>query len=161
MNAAHDIFAETNPAFCAYALAEFTKAYSTIQPEGPETPVAYLALPVALSGEFTVSFTGTNKNTGLLEWLERTPQVQVRLADRLNGSLPIVSDAIRFGCFARILTMGDGARLRPGDRRLKATTIRTLGDESAQVIKHAGRLGYWFANAGSTSTAFSMMGLTV
>lgn len=161
MRVAHDVYAETNPAFCASALVEYTKAYLAARPEGPETPTAYLALPVALSGDLAGAFEGTNKNTGLLEWLERSPQVQVGLAERVNASLDIVTEAIRFGCFVRILVMGEGARLRLGDRTLTPSEIRALGKEPGQAIKRAGRLGHWFATAGSTRMVFDMMGLTV
>ncbi|MBU8536209.1 three component ABC system middle component [Falsiroseomonas tokyonensis] len=160
MKTTHDVYAETNPAYCASVLIEFTKAYSSARPEGPETPIAYLALPVALSGELAGAFDGTNKNTGLLEWLDRSPQVQIGLAERINASMDIVTEAIRFGCFARVLVMEEGARLRLGDKKIKPSVIRALGGEPAQAIKHAGRLGYWFASAGSTRTVFDMMGLT-
>ncbi len=160
MKKTHDVYAETNPAYCASVLIEFTDAYLSARPEGPETPMAYLALPVALSGELAGAFDGTNKNTGLLEWLDRSPQVQVGLAERVNASMDIVTEAIRFGCFARILVMEESARLRLGDKKIKRSVIRALGGESAQAIKHAGRLGHWFASAGSTRTVFDMMGLT-
>ena len=159
MKVAHDVYAETNPAFCASALVEFTKAYSSVRSEGPEVPTAYLALPVALSGELAGAFGGTNKNTGLLEWLERSPQVQVGLAERVNASVDIVTDAIRFGCFTRVLL--EVAQLRLGDKKLKASAFSALGAQPAQAIKRAGRLGYWFATAGSTRTVFDIMGLTV
>ena len=161
MNAAYDVFAETNPAFCASALRNFARAYSSVRPEGPEMPNAYLALPLALSGDLARSFAGTNRNTGLLEWLERSPQVRIGLAERVNASLDIVTDAVRFGCFARVLVIGEGARLRPGDSKVSRRPVRALGEEPARTIKHAERLGYWFATAGSTRTAFDMMGLTV
>jgi len=48
---------------------------------------------VALSGDLADAFGGTNRNTGLLEWLERSPQVQVGLADRVNASMGIVTEA--------------------------------------------------------------------
>lgn len=161
MRDAHDVYAETNPAFCVAALIEFTKAYISERPEGPEVPVVYLALPVALSGEFAGAFDKTNKKTGLLEWLERSPQVQVGLAERVNASLDIVSDAIRFGCFTRLIAIGEGARLRLGDQKLKPSAIKALGEESAQAIKRSGRLGHWFAASGSTRSMFDIMGLTV
>lgn len=161
MKIAHDVFAETNPAFCAAVVVEFTKGYMSNRPEGPETPLVYLALPVALSGELAGAFGGTNKNTGLLEWLERSPQVQIGLAERVNASLEIVSEAVRFGCFSRVLAIGEGARLRLGDRKLKESAFRTLGDEPKQTIKNAKRLGQWFATAGSTRSVFDAMGLTV
>jgi hypothetical protein len=158
---AHDVYAETNPAFGAAVLTEFVKAYLLNRPEGPETPLVYLALPVALSGELAAAFDKTNKNTGLLEWLERSPQVQIGFAERVNASLDIVSDSIRFGCFTRVLALGEGARLRLGDRKLSPSAITALGNEPGQVFKYAGRLGHWFASAGSTRSVFDIMGLTV
>ncbi|HEX9948130.1 MAG TPA: three component ABC system middle component [Allosphingosinicella sp.] len=161
MRGAHDVYAETNPAFGAAALVEFAKAYLAACPDGAETPVAYLALPIALSTELADAFDKTNKNTGLLEWLERSPQVQIGLAHRVNASLDIVTDAIRFACFTRVIAIGEGARLQLGDRKLKASAIAALGDEPAQAIKRAARLGHWFAAAGSTRSVFDIMGLTV
>jgi hypothetical protein len=161
MKVAHDVYAETNPAFCAAVLVDFMKAYLSARPEGPETPLAYLALPVALSRELASAFDGTNKSTGLLEWLERSPQVQVGLAERVNASLEIVSEAIRFGCFAGLIVMKNSARLQLGSKKVKASAIAALGDEPAQAMKRAMRLGHWLADAGTTRTAFDMMGLTV
>jgi hypothetical protein len=161
MTVAHDVYAETNPAFCAAVLVEFTKTYLSIRPSGPETPLAYLALPVAVSGELAGAFGGTNKNTGLLEWLERSPQVQVGLAERINASLDIVSDAIRFGCFTGVLVIGEGARIRLGNKKVKPSAISALGEEPRQAIKHAARLGYWFSTTGTTRVVFDIMGLTV
>jgi len=161
MRDAHDVYAETNPAFCAAALVEFTKSYISERQYGPELPVAYLALPLALSGELAGSFDKTNKKTGLLEWLERSPQVRVRLAERINASLDIVSDGIRFGCFTHLIAIGEGARLRLSDQKLKPSAINLLGAESGQVFKRADRLGHWFAAAGSTRSVFDIMGLTV
>lgn len=161
MKIAHDIFAETNPAYCASVLAEFTKGYILDRIEGPETPLAYLALPIALSGDLAHSFDSTNKNTGLLEWLDRNPRVRLGLADRLNSSLDVVSDALRFGCFAHMFTVETGARLHLGAIQLKARSFNGLGGELLQTIKISKRLGYWFATAGSTRSIFDIMGLTV
>ena len=161
MSVAHDLFSEINPAFCAYALVAFSKAYSSVNEKGPELPVVYLALPVALSGDLAAAFEGTNKNTGLLEWLERTPQVQIGLTERVNASLGIVTEAVRFGCFSRLLTLDEGARLKAGERKIKKSVTTSLSEGLAQSLKRAERLGYWFASAGSTKTIFDMMGLTV
>jgi hypothetical protein len=158
---AHDIYAETNPAFCACALAAFTSTFLTVNTNGPEVPAAYLSLPVALSGDLGDTFLHTNKNTGLLEWLERSPQVQVGLADRLNASIDIVSEAIRFGCFTGVLKFNDRACLVLGARRVKKSSIGALSEEPGQVLRRAERLGYWFATAGSTRAVFDTMGLTL
>jgi hypothetical protein len=161
MSVAHDIYAETNPAFCAHALVAFTTAFLSVNDKGPEVPAVYLALPVALAGDLGSTFDGTNKNTGLLEWLNRRPQVQIGLASLVNASMDIVTEAIRFGCFSRVLVVTPGARLGLGAQKVKKSTVAALSEVPGQSIKRAERLGFWFASAGSTRTVFDMMGLTV
>lgn len=161
MRLAHDIYAETNPAFCAHALVNFAKAYLSINAAGAELPTVYLALPLALSGDLAGAFGGTNKNTGLLEWLGRSPQVQIALAERVNASMEIVTEAVRFGCFVGVLAIAEGARLHLGDKKPTKSATSAQGAEVAQSIKRAERLGYWFAMAGSTRTVFDIVGLTV
>lgn len=161
MTVAHDVFAETNPAFCAYALIAFTDGYASIKEAGPQLLLGYLALPIALSGDLAGTFNGTNKNTGLLEWLNRNPPLHVGLAERINASMPVVTQAIRFGCFAGVLAVEVDGRICVGSRKAKKSAINGLGKAPARAIKHAERLGYWFATAGSTRTIFDMMGLTV
>ncbi len=161
MTLAHDVFSETNPAFCSCVLAAFTAGYLSQKEYGPEMVTAYLALPLALSGDRADTFVGTNKRTGLLEWLERNPQLQVGLAARINASMSIVTDAIRFGCFARVLIVDEDARLTLGAMKLKKRALKLLSDGPAHAIKHAERLGHWFAMAGSTRSIFDMMSLRV
>jgi hypothetical protein len=161
VNVSYDVFSETNPAFCAYALVKFTKAFSSKEGSGPEAPIAYVALPIALSAELGATFQGTNKNTGLLEWLERSPQIQLALTERVNASLDMVTEAVRFGCFCRILLLDEAARLRVGERSLKKNVVDALSQGPAHALRRAERLGYWFAAVGSTRSVFDIMGLTV
>jgi hypothetical protein len=161
MSVAHDIYSETNPAFCAHALVAFTTAFLSVNDKGPEVPVAYLALPIALAGDLGRAFDGTNKNTGLLEWLDRRPQVQIGLANLVNMSMDIVTETIRFSCFSRVLVVNPGARLGLGAEKVKKSAVAALSEAPARSIKRAERLGFWFASAGSTRTVFDMMGLTV
>jgi hypothetical protein len=161
MKPAHDVYAETNPAFCTFVLAEFVKAYLSINPAGPEVAIVYPALPIALSGDLGSAFEGTNKNTGLLEWLERSPQVQIALADRVNASLNIVTEAMRLSCFAGALSLTMDARVLLGDTDLSKRAVGVLDNAARQAIKRGERLGYWFAMAGSTRNVFDILGLTV
>jgi hypothetical protein len=158
---AHDVYAESNPAFGAYVLVAFARAFVEANPEGAELPVAYLALPLALSGDLAASFEKTNRKTGLGEWLERSPQVQVGLAERVNTSLDLVTGAVRLGCFSHTLALHGGARLSAGSRGLKKDLASGLSAELARTVRHADRLGFWFATAGSTKTVYDMMGLTL
>lgn len=161
MSVAHDIYSETNPAFCAYALIGFTTAYLSVNRLGPELPTAYLALPMALSGDLAATFEGTNRNTGLLQWLERYPQVHIGFSERANASMHLVTEAIRFACFARVLAVDDFARLGLGRQKVRKSAVNALSEEPSLALKRAERLGYWFATAGSTKTVFDMMGLTL
>jgi ABC-three component (ABC-3C) system Middle Component 3 len=158
---AHDVYAETNPAFCAHALVAFTTAFLSVNDDGPQVPLAYLALPIALAGDLGSAFNGTNKNTGLLEWLNRQPQVQVDLVNLVNKSMDLATEAIRFGCFAQVLVLTSSARLGLGTRKIRKSAVAALSSSPSQSIKRAERLGFWFASAGSTRTVFDMMGLTV
>lgn len=159
MKVAHDIFAETNPAFCAHVISAFSKGYRSLNDAGVDLALCYVALPITLSGELTSTFGGSNRNTGLLEWLRRHPAIQIGLSDRVNDSLDIVSEAVRFGCFSKILTMDNSVRIAPGPQRIKRPA--ELSDEIRIALKHSERLGIWMAMAGSTRTTLDLMGITV
>lgn len=158
---AHDLYAETNPAFGAYLLISFVRGFVEVAPSGPELPVAYLALPLAVSGDLAPTFDHTNRKTGLREWLERSPQIEVGLAERLNSSIDFVAGAVRLGCFSHAVNLTDGARLMVGTRALKKELASGLSSDLAKSVRYADRLGYWFAAAGSTKTIYDMMGLTL
>lgn len=160
MSSAHDIYAETNPAYYAWALTSFTNAYQTIQTAGPDLPLAYISLPIALSGDLSAAFGGTNRKTGLLEWLERSPQVQIGLAERVNASTEFVTTGLRFACFVRAVELTREGRLQLGATPPKLSARSGIDGEVTQAFKRAERLGYWFAMAGSTRNLFDIMGLT-
>lgn len=159
MAIAHDIYAETNPAYCAALLTHFVSEYCSRSNTPPELTLCYAALPLALSGDLASTFAGTNRKTGLLEWLHRSPFIQIRLADRVNGSLDIVTDAIRFACFSRVLAVDAEGRLVLGTSPLRKSLSKQLGEETQKVFKNIDCLGCWFALAGTTRTVFDMMGL--
>jgi hypothetical protein len=156
---AHDIFAETNPAYCAALLATFVGAYRSQCDTDPDIVLCYAALPLALSGDLAATFDRTNSRTGLLEWLHRSPVIQIRLAGRVNGSLDIVTEAIRFACFSKLLVVSAEGRLVPGASSVPKGLTKQLGENTQQTFKHIERLGCWLALAGSTRTVFDMMGL--
>jgi hypothetical protein len=93
--------------------------------------------------------------------MERNPPVQGGLAARVNATMDIVTLAIRFACFTHVVELDEKARLRLGPGKFKGSAINALSKDSVNSIKHAERLGYWFAMTGSTRAVFDMMGLTV
>ena len=161
MDIAHDLYAETNPAFCAYLLAAFSSAYQEENDEIPEVSLCYTSLPLALSGDLADTFAGTNRLTGLLEWLQRHPVIQIDLCARINGSLDIVTEAIRYGCFAQLLLLTETGRLQVGSKAINKSAINRLSLETQQAFKQAKLLGHWMAMSGTSRTTLNMMGLTV
>lgn len=158
---AHDVYSETNPAYCTYVLAAFVSTFGSVKAEGPEVVAAYVSIPLALSGELEGTFQGTNKNTGLIEWLERSPVVQIGLTSRLNESFDIVTEALRLACFSGALVLDSKSRLGLGSHKLKQSAQQALSAPSRNAIKRAEHLGYWFGAAGSSRAIFEAMGLTV
>ncbi|MDA7084775.1 DUF6521 family protein [Pseudomonas sp. SA3-5] len=161
MKVAHDLYAETNPAFCAYLLATFTSAYEEEKSVSPEMVLCYTALPLALSGDLEHTFNGTNKATGLLEWLQRHPEIQIELSIRINSSMDIVTEAIQYGCFAQLLTLTEEGQLQTGTKATNKAAINRLSMENQAAFKQAKLLGAWLASAGTARTTLNMMGLTV
>lgn len=158
---AHDVYAETNPAWITYVLTSFLRGFGEAKPEGTDLPIAYVGLPLCLSGDLASTFERTNKRTGLREWVERSPQIQLELADRLNASLVIVTAAVRLGCFTNTVTLDHRGRLLLGGLKLKPDLAKGLSLDLSEPVKRAGRLGYWFGTAGSTKTAFDILGLSL
>lgn len=161
MIVAHDLYAETNPAFCAYILATFTLAYEEEKSSSPEMLLCYAALPIALSGNLEKTFLGTNRLTGLLEWLQRNPVVQIDLRERIDSSADIVTEAIQYGCFSKLFSINEQGLLSAGPKSTNKSAINRLSSRNLNAFKRARSLGYWMAMAGSTRTTLNMMGLTV
>lgn len=158
---AHDLYAETNPGWVTYVLTSFLRGFVEAKPGGADLPVAYLGVPICLSGDLASTFERTNKKTGLREWVERSPQIQIDLADRLNASLAIVTDAVRLGCFTKAVILDKHSRLKPGALHLKDNLAKGLSLDLSGPVKRADRLGYWLGTAGSTKTAFDILGLSL
>lgn len=161
MIVAHDLYAETNPAFCAYLLATFTLAYEEEKSSSPELVLCYAALPLALSGDLEKTFPGTNRLTGLLEWFQRNPMIQIDLRERIDSSADIVTEALQYGCFSKLLSIDEQGLLSTGAKTTNKSAINRLSPLNLNAFKRARSLGYWMAMAGSTRTTLNMMGLTV
>lgn len=161
MRIAHDLYAETNPAFCTYAAFGFCREYCSVNPEGPTVSLLYLALPIAMSRDAERSFSETNKRTGLLAWVNRYPDVRLNLSTRLDASLGIVSASLRLGLISRVLALSDVAAINLGPRVPSKAPVNRLPQEPKNVIRRAERLGYWMGEGGSAGSIFSALGVTL
>lgn len=158
MNATHDVHAETNPGYCAVSIAHFVKAYREVSYQDPILALAYIALPLILSDDLSSTFEGCNAQTGLLMWLERNPRITVRLGSRINPSLPICTDAIRYGCFSGILLLNQTGNLVAGPDKLPTEKAANI---ASGAFKRARLLGRWFGGVGSARAVCEFLGVSI
>ncbi|ASP91652.1 three component ABC system middle component [Sinorhizobium meliloti] len=159
MTIAHDLFAESNPAFGTFTLVGFCRKYAAASGKAPALPLAYLALPIAMSHDLDKSFTETIATTGLLSWLNRYPDIRLELGARLTASREIVSAAVRFGLSSRALALGKDGTIGLGDGAPATAPVERLPEDPKRVIKRAERLGTWMGKAGSAGSIFSAFGV--
>jgi hypothetical protein len=160
VNFTHDVFADINPAYCALTASRFAAGFAAVNRSGVELPLVYLGLPLALSGDLSKSFEGTNKATGLLVWIQRSPQIHVGIRDRMTLAMGIVSSAVKFGCFAQLICLSQDSRVLVGSRRLTENKLKLLHEDTTRTLRCAERLGAWFAMSGSSRSVFDAMSLT-
>ncbi|MHA6689303.1 three component ABC system middle component [Devosia sp. A449] len=159
MTTAHDLFAETNPAFGAFAIAGFCSSYESVSGTSPSLSLLYLSIPIAFSDDTQESFEKTNATTGLLSWLNRFPDIRINLGARLDASLDIVTSAVKLGVQANALRLHGGGLLGVGHAAPAAKGSRDLPEHAKRVIKRAERLGGWMAKVGSAAAVFSAFGV--
>lgn len=158
MTAAHDIHAETNPAFCAAVLAQFCEAYYQHQQRESALVTTYLVLPITLSEDLATTFEGCIKSTGLLVWLERSPRVLPDLSKRVNATLGVTTEAIRFGCITGLLCLKTEGEIASMNMKVPKVVIDGV---AGAAFKRARLLGRWFAGAGSARAVMEAMGVSV
>jgi len=158
----HDVYAETNPALCALLAASFSSGYMAIKGAGPELSLFYLSLPLVLSGDVQHCFDKTAKTTVLGEWLLKNPRVTIGFAERVNGTLAITTEGVRFGLMSNMLAFSGQAEISTSLVGAEKVTLAAKHNPTIlSFIKHAERLGSWFAKAGSTRSVFEAFGVTL
>ncbi|MBB2677440.1 UNVERIFIED_ORG: hypothetical protein GGI61_000986 [Rhizobium esperanzae] len=159
MSTAHDLFAETNPAFGTFALLGFCRSYLEAAGKDPHVALAYVALPIAMSDDLDKSFMETSARTGLLSWLNRYPDIRLELGKRLELSRDVVTSAVRLGLASRALRLGVEGTIGPDAAAPTRRPVEKLPSNPKQVIKRAERLGTWMGHSGSTGAVFSAFGV--
>ncbi|WP_434056130.1 three component ABC system middle component [Roseibium sp.] len=156
---AHDLYAETNPAFGTYAIVAFCREYQLASTRNPSIALLYLALPIAMSRDVERSFSETNAKTGLLAWLNRYPELRLNLGARLDASLDVVTASLRLGLMSNALELLEKGAIGLGSKPPIKAPITRLPTEPKKAIKRAERLGRWMGKAGSPGSVFSAFGV--
>jgi hypothetical protein len=158
-----DIYALTNPAFWALALTQFVVGYQTCEREGNAVacpyPLLFLPMPLVFSHEALARFRGTNRNTGLVTWLERHPIVRATAAPEIRAAKPYTRAALTFALAHGVLVSPDGWGYCPANERgWKAPAWPIKSDPRGALLQASHRLGQW-CSVVDTTTVFIALGV--
>lgn len=156
---AHDVFAETNPAFCGAVLAQFCSAYQATPPGlSATTALVYLVVPLAISEDLAPTFDGCNRETGFTLWMRRNPKITVDLAKKVNATLEITTAAIRFGCIAGIFILTPEGCVQSVRKTFPPAVKNGV---AGAALKRARLLGIWMAGMGSPRSVIEELGVSL
>jgi hypothetical protein len=146
-----------NPPFCGILLREFVIAYEDERRQGVPYELVFLVLPIVLHKSTREALPRTLR-TQMHVWLQQNPNVRVQFAYRTKELTPFTKEALIFLMQRQFLTLNSQGLLATGSGKYKLT-IGTRTGEIYDCIKKAKFVGKWFAQAGSSSTIYTMWGI--
>lgn len=146
-----------NPSFCGILLREFVSAYEDERQQGVPYELVFLVLPIVLHKSTREALPRTVR-TQMHVWLQRNPSVRIQFADRTRELIPFTKEALIFLMQRQLLSL-DSEGLLVIDSGKYKKTIGTGTGEIYDCIKRAKFVGKWFAQAGSSSTIYTMWGI--
>jgi hypothetical protein len=158
-NISLDVFAETNPAFCALVITTYISAYQ--KKKNSALPITFLpfALPIILSGDIKDSFYKTSDSTGLARWISKTPHVLLQLPDRVQACLEMTRGALQFALHYQMLEIDEHARISDVQNGVSAEHLKKI--KMSHFGNNAHRLGSWMGDLSSDVMAYNLLGLEI
>ena len=158
MNAAYDMYAETNPAFISFLLYRFVKSYIESDQRGPHFSLSFVAVPIALSDRVQPSFSSTNATTGFLAWLNRFPEIRFGLQQDVEAANENTITGLRTALHGELLALDGTGRLTLGAaKKPPENTKAKLPSRPKSAVSRIERLGVWMSQAGRPSLIFSAL----
>lgn len=154
-----DIYAMGNPALCAVVLSAFALGYKDGSGDWPQTPIMFLPVPIVLSNRVARTFKGTNRRTGLLEWLAREPQVAAFAGPRILATRDMSQRGLLFGLRYRMLLFDPSGSIAVPSRTRRRINRRDITASVRKRLKLATRLGRWIGEVRSPATVFHSFGV--
>ncbi|WP_214797091.1 three component ABC system middle component [Exiguobacterium sp. s5] len=161
-----DLYSANNPALCSLLIKSFLDGFEEVNKEGCEFPVIFLTLPFMLSSNIRDCFKGSNKNTGLLTWLSREPQVLIDLSTRIEATDLLTKNALIFGANNHIFKFNEtGLLLADNSGILKKQFNLFLKEDKKSEVHEmficSKRFGIWCGHLESTRNIYNVMGLSI
>lgn len=152
-----DLFAMSNPVLCGLILWAFSKGYTNITKCGYNYPLLYLPIPFVLSKSISTTLKGTNKKTGLFEWLSRNPDIPLYIQDIVLNTRNITIDAISISLRHQLITIDQNNNVTPGIKKL--THAINPKSEIQVLLKNSVLFGTWMGQINSTRLVLQSLGI--
>ena len=148
-----------NPSFCANLLWHAARGYSDGGIGALSFEESFLILPFVLHRE-TREGLPRSISTSLAVWLDQNPLARGRVARRARLLIPFTKESLIFGGVYGFIRF-DGAKLQAemAWRKVVNQVLKESSEEVRDCAKRAFFVGKWFAQAGSTTTVLSLMGV--
>ncbi len=157
MNVAKEINNLYNPAFCALVIHKCIEEYQDKTNHGLPYPLCFLILPIILDKKNRESLPGV-RSTLIYSWIQNNPEVSIDFDKKVKALISITKSAILFGHNYSDIQIDE-----KGDVYIAASQkepkSKELTDEVKECISKSKLLGRLFANAGSTKTIFTFLGI--
>lgn len=152
-----DIFAETNPGFCALVLFKYCEGYYKATNKGMPFPLILLPLPIILSNDLSETFENTQARTGFFRWIENNPEILLNLTSRIEDSFEFIKPAIEFGFYRNIFQIDNFGCLNI----ILENINKNKKSELDYLYNYAERMGGWIGQVDSTKIIYNHLGIHV
>lgn len=150
-----------NPSFCAFLIHETVKGYEEIAHgnKGISYDLLFLALPILLH-KATKEILPRTTRTYMHTWLQNNPEVRVGYATRAREMIPYTKEAIHFLMVRDLLSVNKDGYLSTSEFRMRLSLEIEVKIYLVDYQRKAKLIGKWFALTGTSSTIYTMWGVS-
>jgi len=158
-NRPHEERALLNPGFCAALLWHAARGYASEGDVALSFEESFLVLPFVLHRGTREALPRTSR-TSLAAWLDEYPLARGHVASRAQLLVPFTKEALVFGGGHGLFRFDDGKlRASRAWQRAVGRTLKATSDEVKGCASRAAFIGKWFAQAGTATTVFALIGV--
>jgi hypothetical protein len=150
-----------NPSFCAFLIHEMIKGYEEKSEDdyGISYELLFLTLPILLHKP-TKEKLPRSIRTHMHMWLQYNPEVRIGYGKRARELVPYTKEASMFLTNRGLLKLDNEGSLKTSSKRLQLNLEREVNEYLRDYQSKAKLLGKWFAVTGTSSTIYTMWGIS-
>jgi hypothetical protein len=147
-----------NPAFCGLVLFRALQGYEEQDTGGMPYSLSLLVLPLCLHKHSREALAAGSRSY-LLKVVERSPQMQVNLAERVTAMLPYTFEGFGLLMERNCITIADDGRIQSAPNKVRKTIDTTGTAETVSCQRVARFVGKEFARIADRVTVYTTFGI--